>query len=177
MNTLGAFVRNWPRALSLRFKDAALAWQQANSVARYVSSYCAPLLSHRHQAADVRGTSHDLDYAINELMENVIKYAGSSEITLEVGVRESHIVINASTLSQDVEAERYRKRMSAMIAGDPQELLTKLIERRVELGETGSGLGLLSLRADYGAELAFEFKPVAGGKRRVTTQTRLPIRH
>lgn len=174
---LGAFRRDWAASLSVRFSAAPRAWKEADRISRYLSGYLRGALTDRHPELTVRHATADLSYAVNELVENAVKYVDGGELGIEVGFDARHVLLNQSTLSNAAAAKRYQQRMSAMLNSDPTELIVRMVELRVELGNTeGSGLGLLSLMADYGAELAFEFKTVAPGMQRITTQAHLPLR-
>ncbi|WJH38731.1 hypothetical protein N7E02_05050 (plasmid) [Aliirhizobium terrae] len=52
---------------------------------------------------------------------------------------------------------RFQNLLTDILSADPGELLIQQIEANAVFNASGSGLGILALLADYGAELAWEF--------------------
>ena len=50
--------------------------------------------------------------------------------------------------------------LATLLASDPSEAYFKRIEESAVSGQSGSGLGFLSLMMDYGIRFGFRFRPV-----------------
>jgi hypothetical protein len=130
-------------------------WDAANHVAQFLSAWLEATLNQRNFSLD------SLNYVINELMENAIKYAADGRIELAVCVANDALLVSLSHPLSTERAKIYQELASLVFEGDPDVLFAEIIERNaVSDGQeqTGAGLGLISLRQNYAAGLAFEFQ-------------------
>lgn len=159
--------------LELALPSQWAGWESAGRVAQFVDSWLKLSLQSRDLALA------DLSYAVNELMENAVKYCTAGSIELSATCTEAALVLTLRHCATPAHAARYLAHAHELMERDPFELLAESVERNALNPEhSGSGLGLLSLLSDYGAALGFEFveredqQPVA-----VTTQAHLPWLH
>ncbi|MBC7951005.1 MAG: ATP-binding protein [Rhodospirillaceae bacterium] len=122
---------------------------------------------------EIRGA---VNYIANELLENAMKYSEehlSQPITIKL-VLESGSVLFVETNATNADRGRSFQAFVTELAGaDPAELYVTQLERGVETG--GSGLGLITMVNDYGAQLGWKFDDLGDGAVRVTTQVLLEI--
>lgn len=149
-------------------------WDAANHVAQFLSAWLEATLKQRDFSLD------SLNYVINELMENAIKYAADGRIELAVCVANDALLVSLSHPLAIDRADIYEGLANRVFEGDPDLLFAQIIERN-ELADgqeqTGGGLGLISLRQNYGARLAFAFENVTDSVLvQTTTQVSLPWR-
>nr|WP_208995384.1 hypothetical protein [Roseibium hamelinense] len=102
---------------------------------------------------------HSIGYLLNEILENAVKFreTGNIEVicSLENGRFEAGI---ANVISRET-TDSFQKHLNVMLKKDPGELLLERIEANALDPESGgSGLGLLTLMNDYGAELGWQFE-------------------
>lgn len=103
-------------------------------------------------------TTQQLVVAVQELLENLVKYSesGSAELDFELGVVDGQPTAKIGTMNRASaahlsEAKRMLERTIA--APDPLELFQALLATSGE--RKGSGLGLVRLRAEAGLALSF----------------------
>jgi hypothetical protein len=182
MSVLGEFNSNAQRdaELLLTLPLALAPWDAANRVSVFLEAWLSGALLARGMA------SADVNFAVNELMENAIKYASEGSIELTLGFENSGLRIAISHPVTADRAQRYREIAATLITDDASELFAQIIERNAESANapslsaqpggvsTGAGLGLLSLKMDYQASLAFAFTLDVMGAPHVTTQIWLP---
>jgi hypothetical protein len=127
---------------------------------------------------DSRDTISQLVTAVQELLENLIKYseAGAAALDFELFVLDGQPAVRIATVNNASaahlsEAEQILARIVA--AADPLELFQSLVASSGE--RKGSGLGLVRLRAEAGLALSYA---VQHGRlsieARRTVQARLP---
>lgn len=162
--------------LALSLPQALAPWDAANRVAVFLHAWLEQPLRERELNLD------DLNFVVNELMENAVKYSGVGTIELSVCFEERGIrfsVINESSLGS---ARRYLRLATDLLDRDPDELFAEIIEHNA-LGSTnvGAGLGLVSMRQNYHAQFGFHFRGVSDaahapseGFARIHTQVCLP---
>lgn len=162
--------------IALSLPQALAPWDAANRVAVFLHAWLEQPLRERELNLD------DLNYVVNELMENAVKYSSVGTIELsvcfeELGIRFS--VLNESSLGS---AKRYLRLANDLLARDPDELFAEIIEHNA-LGTSaaGAGLGLVSMRQNYDAQFGFYFRGVSDaanapseGFARIHTQVCLP---
>lgn len=158
--------------LELALPSQWAGWESASRVALFVDGWLKSSLQCRDLALA------DLSYAVNELMENAVKYCAGGGIELSATFTDTSLILTLRHAATPAHAARYLAHAHELIKRDPFELLAESVERNALNPEHGSGLGLLSLLNDYGASLGFEFvdhedqQPVA-----ITTQAHLPWLH
>jgi hypothetical protein len=110
------------------------------------------------QGGNANEARHGINYLVNELMENAIKFRDAQFDAVEVmalledGVFEIRVVNHAAP---EV-AERFQGILAELTGRDPGELLLERIEANAMGDDAGaSGLGILTLMNDYGAQFGW----------------------
>jgi len=146
-------------------------WDAANRVAGFLDTWLETALLERS------GSVESLNYVVNELMENAVKYAHAGSIELSVGFEVESLRVSLVHPVSSMHAVRYREMADDLIARDPDELFAEIIERNAlndAVTQHGGGLGLVSLRQNYQAELGFGFQDLLNDLVLATTQVCLP---
>ena len=161
--------------------DFPVRWSQCSATADFFAEYFAAVHACRSDDEAVRnefiGT---LSYIVNELVENAVKFSVGETVEVTVCVADDELValvtnqILAATV--DALAEKFRE----LVSGDPQEMLFARVEANAENPDSGaSGLGFLTMMADYGARLGWRFGAVQDNPHNVLLKTmaRLQVRN
>ena len=149
-------------------------WSYAGRLADYVAGYFRTELAATagDQAADAAAF---LTYAVNEMVENAVKFGQGEEIQLRAGLMDKQLLVCVSSRAEAASALRYQQVVEEIAAGDPLMLLMERVERNALEGPSaGSGLGLLSIMTDYGASLGWRFQQQEAAVA-ISTMARLQI--
>jgi hypothetical protein len=162
--------------LSLSLPKVLAPWDAATRVAFFLNAWLELSLQQRGVLAE------DLNYVVNELMENAVKYSDEGSMELAVFFEADALRLSLSHPVSALHATRYQALAQALVERDPDELFAEIIERNALAGQsngaepvtqspgpTSAGLGLVTLRQNYHAELGFAFHASL-----VTTQVSLP---
>jgi hypothetical protein len=101
-------------------------------------------------------------FIANELLENGMKYNFDPSYPITISLQcSSEVALFTLMNTIDPSAvERLQSYFRDLLAGDPLELyLAQLEQNAREEDSTGSRVGILSMRLDYGAALVWEFQP------------------
>lgn len=162
-------------ALEIAIHDGwSRRWSYAGRLADYVAGYFRADLDSAAgaQAADAVAF---VTYAVNEMVENAVKFGQGEEILLRARLDGGEMLVMVSSFAPAETARRYQAVVEEIAAGDPLMLLMERVERNaVEGPSAGSGLGLLSIMTDYGASLGWRFQE-QGAVVAISTMARLPI--
>ncbi len=153
----------------------ARRWSYAGRLADYVAAYFRADLElvGADQLADA---SAFLTYAVNEMVENAVKFGRGEEIELRARLLRDHLQVIVISRAEAETAHRYQQVVQELADGDPLMLLMERVERNaVEGPSAGSGLGLLSIMTDYGASLGWRFQHAQDTAVAISTMARLPI--
>jgi hypothetical protein len=158
--------------ISLTLPHTLAPWDAANRVAVFLDRWLDKSLCERGVNAQ------DVSYIVNELMENAVKYGSDGAICISIGFATDGVVIDLSHATSPQRAEKYHALARSLVQRDPEELFMEIIEKNSAASDTneaktGAGLGLISLRLDYQAELSFCFQSHGDGHC-VATQVLLP---
>lgn len=153
----------------------ARRWSYAGRLADYVSAYFRADLSSVGSDQSAEAAAF-LNYAVNEMIENAVKFGRGQEIELRAKLLREHLQVTVTSRAEPEAAQRYRQVVQEIAAGDPLMLLMERVERNaIEGPSAGSGLGLLSIMTDYGASLGWRFQPVQEASVSISTMARMPI--
>jgi hypothetical protein len=125
---------------------------------------------------------HAVTYIANELLENAMKYHERDEeipIKIHLELRRDHIIVSVSNGIGAGQTELYKAFVERLQEGDAGDLLAEQQEESAKHNDsTVSCLGLLTMIADYDAQLDWRFEPHPGqsGTMMVTTIAVLPLR-
>ena len=130
------------------------------------------------QQAEVKSA---VSYIANELLENAMKYGvpkSAFPISIEVHLNPDLIIFQLSNSISLKQTSAFQNHIENLLDADPQELyIAKLEKNALEENSEESGLGLLTMLNDYGAELGWKFEaiPQQPTEVAVTTMVQLKI--
>ena len=161
--------------------DFAVRWSQCSATADFFAEYFATVQACRYEDESARsefiGT---ISYIVNELVENAVKFSVGETVEVTVVVEDDELValVANQILAATVDAliDKFRE----LVSGDPQEMLFARVEANAENPEAGaSGLGFLTMMADYGVKLGWRFAAVHDNPNNVLLKTmaRLQVRN
>lgn len=150
-------------------------WSHAGRLADYVARYFGSYLRVVSQQVQSEGGAF-LAYAVNELIENAVKFGQGGEIAISAGVVGEELILHVTSSAPSESADRYRGLVEEIAAGDPLSMFIERVERNALEGPSaGSGLGLLTMMTDYGARLGWRFQALDGAGCRIDTMARWPL--
>lgn len=158
--------------LSLYPTDLVQYWNRCGLTADFVASfmtYCYP---------DHKVVKNSFSVILNELLENAVKYSikGSADIDIMIfSVGKDTVVFevqNQVDVSHYESLRTYSHELS-QIADLEKKYLDILKQDRVH--PDSSGLGLITLKKDFKAQLGFSFYRVSGSVYRVCVQSIIKI--
>jgi hypothetical protein len=136
-------------SLSIHFLplDLVAEWARCGEAADFLARFLTHDFEDRETAGSVLST------AINEVVENAVKFSSDKRVAALVTVAEysTHVTIRASNAISAAQAERFADALSRITAGDPEALFAERLAHPPETG--GAGIGLIMLRKDYGASI------------------------
>jgi hypothetical protein len=134
------------------------------------------------EAARQHELRHTITYIANELLENSMKFhiqGRDIPISIHLELSDSNISVTASNGVDGDQADRYITFVRQLLASDPNELLIERLESGASEGNGNvSGLGLVTMITDYGAQLGWNFECAdsSTGIGLVTTRAVLALR-
>jgi len=156
-------------------------WSQCSATAEYLAEYFAAVhalrCSDEAARSDFVGT---LSYVVNELVENAVKFSMGDSVEVTVSIEDEELV---AVVSNQIRAETVGgllEKFGGLVAGDPQEMLIARVEANALNPDARvSGLGFLTMMADYGATMGWRFGAVADNPENVllTTMARIQMRN
>ncbi|HVW54578.1 MAG TPA: ATP-binding protein [Rhizobiaceae bacterium] len=120
---------------------------------------------------------HSIGYLVNELLENALKFRALGDIAIETTLEGNRFEMRVTNVIEVDVAEKFQAVLTELTTGDPGQLLIEKIERNAaEPDGGGSGLGLLTLMNDYGAQLGWKFiEGASAGLMRLETYASLSL--
>ena len=162
-------------------------WRNNGLSADFLGDYVTTFLPTRDGTGAVGNQQNEIRHAVafiaNELLENAMKYH-ERDVDIPVGIHleltSDRIAVSVSNGIGAVQAERYSAFVADLLEGDAGDMLFRQQEESAKSNEsTMSGLGLLTMMNDYGAQLGwrFEIHPVRLGMITVTTSAVLALKN
>ena len=149
-------------------------WQAVGEVADFMADYLAA--QQPGDARAVRQLRDSASFVINELLENAVKYSRNGTIRGSGSADDETWTFLISHDSSGETADGLVQFLDRLAASTPEELMIEQVERNAELGsDSGSGLGIVSILADYGATMAWKIEAVGDGRWMISTLARLPV--
>lgn len=150
-----------------------LGWRHSGLTADFIAEamampYAGSKALHTH-------VHHNIGYLSNELIENAVKFRQPGKIVIEACVLDGVFLMRVRNEIDGETSIRFQKLLENMLSIDPGELLIQQIEANAASDAGGSGLGLLTLLADYEARMAWEFENAGEGRVRLTTTASLAL--
>jgi hypothetical protein len=126
---------------------------------------------------------HSVGYIANELLENAMKYHQADveiPIKIHLELASDHITVSVSNGVSVVQAGLYKAFVEHLNQGEAADLLLQQQEESARSSESAiSSLGLLTMIADYDAQLdwRFDFHPTQSESMIVTTSAVLTLKN
>ncbi|MFK4770750.1 slr1658 superfamily regulator [Rhizobium sp. ZW T2_16] len=150
-----------------------LGWRHSGLTSDFIADAMAlPFSASKTLHADIH---HSIGYLSNELIENAVKFRQPGKIMIEACVIAGVFLMRVSNDIDIETSQRFQDILTKILAADPSELLIGQIEANAASDATGSGLGLLTLLADYDARMSWEFEPLGGDRIKLTTTASLTL--
>ncbi|MBC7905383.1 MAG: ATP-binding protein [Rhodospirillaceae bacterium] len=159
--------------LKQRWRNNGLS---ADFLADYVTTFFPRVENDPKSLARQQEIRGAVNYIANELLENAMKYSDehlTQPISIKLVMEADSILFVESNATNAARGRAFQAFVTELATSDPTELYVTQLERGVETG--GSGLGLITMVNDYGAQLGWKFDDLGDGAMRVTTQVLLEI--
>lgn len=148
-------------------------WSQCSATAEYFAEYFADV--HARRCADDAARNEfigTLSYIVNELVENAVKFSMGETVEVTVCLDGEELVALVSNQILATTVEGLVEKFRGLVSGDPQEMLVARVEANAVNPDAGvSGLGFLTMMADYGATLGWNFGAVQDNPHNVLLKT------
>ena len=158
-------------------------WRNNGLSADFLAGYLSTFFPGDDQASAARQAEikDAISFIANDLLENAMKFSHAlSQHTVTI---EMFLDVNAVRLYtvNDIAPERvgpFQQFIDKLLTVDTNDLYIEQLERNATAeGDSGSGLGFLTMINDYGAHLAWQFSSPAetAGRVVLTTMVQLPV--
>ncbi len=146
--------------LTLMPLDLIAQWQRCGIAADFLANYLVFLFENRVSA------HHMLATGLNELIENLAKFSADKRRLVEVVVAHHghHLHILTFNQARGAQARALADRLDRMASTDPELLFLEQIEHTANNDRAASGLGLITIKKDYGALIGATLTPVDGAE-------------
>lgn len=153
--------------LTLSDGPLELGWRHSGLTSDFIAEAMSlPFAASKTLHANIH---HSIGYLSNELIENAVKFRQPGNIIIEACIAVDVFMMRVRNEIDTDTSARFQLILAKMLSAEPGELLIQQIEENAASDATGSGLGLLTLLADYDARLAWVFE--TSSKDRVTLTT------
>jgi len=151
--------------LTFHPEEFPVHWRRAALTADFAASWFG-------NAGD--GVADAISYALNELVENAIKFGNAGRVGVVVGLVGNELVMQVSNQLPRADVPKLRALLEEMVSEDPWELIVRRVEANAEDPESSrSGLGFLTLLTDYDARLGWHIVDATESHARLHTLVRL----
>ena len=159
-NSYGALVASVPSVstMKLRFFEGPLAldWMHCGASAKYIGEYYAGIAG--RQGLDTVDAGHSINYLLNELMENAVKFRAPGMVELQTSLLNGSFVLRLSNFIEPNIATKFQGLLEEITSRDAGDLMIERIEANAANPDGGeSGLGILTQMSDYGVQLGWSF--------------------
>ena len=151
--------------MTLRFFDGPLAldWMHCGASAKYIGEHYAGLAE--GHGLDPVDAGHSINYLVNELMENAVKFRAPGTVELEASLLDGSFTLRLSNFIGADTAAKFKVLLEEITSRDAGDLMIERIEANAADPDSGgSGLGILTLMSDYGVQLSWTFSPQDTGQ-------------
>jgi hypothetical protein len=136
-----------------------VVWTHCGATAELLSELYAGQAA--RAGKDENEAHHGINYLTNELLENAVKFrhAVANSIELDASFSDGVFEIRVRNHAEKEVATCFGQLLEQLNASDPSALLLERIEANaVGDSPSASGLGILTLMSDYGAEFTWQFE-------------------
>lgn len=144
--------------------DLIVQWHRCSMMSEFLAEYMALHFVERDAARQALSTG------LNELIENIAKFSADKRqrATLSIAHHGDHLRITTANEAEGQRARALAERLDRIAVSDAEELFLEQIEHTATNDRAASGLGLITIRKDYGALMGAEIQPVDGVQDRFT---------
>lgn len=155
-------------------------WRNNGLSADFLADYVTSFFPGTKDGPDVEARKAEfrgeVSYVANEILENAMKHSLNTlpyPITIRMILKENQILFVGTNTTSAASAQKFKAFVRKLASGDPAEIYMEILERSAESGE--SGLGLVTMINDYGANLAWEFECVSEDVYTVSTKVKINV--
>lgn len=149
--TQPSFKHNTISELSVRFVplDLVAHWRRCGLTADFLAHFVSYNFSNREAALNVIST------VLNELLENSVKFSldKARHVNLVISHYDDILAIETVNITDGENAEKLNDYVQKLVDADADRLFVEQIEHTANLEREASGVGLITLRKDYGATI------------------------
>ncbi|MEM1369018.1 MAG: DUF6272 family protein [Cyanobacteria bacterium P01_H01_bin.15] len=161
-------------------------WRNNGLSADFVADYLSTFFPGSKDNPEARRRHNEIKGAVsfiaNELLENSMKH-NYEPANQPVGFRldllqadqDIKVVLSARNSVSPENFESFRAFVTEFLNSDPEEFYLSQLEKSAEEDSSASGLGLISMRNDYGAQLGWKFESADLNTNWVTTMIQLIV--
>lgn len=130
-------------------------WKKCSLVADFFANYQSYNFENQQKAMSVLST------IINELLENAIKFTADQNKLVSISLRryDDNISIETVNLATKANATTLQKFIQTLETNNIEDLFFQQLEKAALSDEDSSGVGLISIIKDYGADVGIKIEP------------------
>jgi hypothetical protein len=140
-------------------------WSNCGATADFLGNLYARAAARAGKNA--KETRHGINYLANEILENAVKFRhpASGAIQIEARFQQGRFELQVRNYAEPAVAANFQTLLQELTSRDPGELMIERIEANaMDDTQGGSGLGILTMMNDYGAELGWRFTQTQDGE-------------
>ena len=168
------------RPIKQRWKNNRLS---AHFVADYFTNFLPSDEEDPNREQRIKSSKSAVSYVANELLENALKFNDeNSKYKVRFGIHfveeagEVTAVIFATNSIKPGAEDKLKVFIDQLLTSDPNELYVQQVEKSIEEDTAASGLGLLTMINDYGAEIGWKLETITGDDPVITVTTMAQIK-
>ncbi len=120
-----------------------------------------------------------VSYIANELLENAMKFNNENleyPISIRLNLDVDKLTFWLTNCINKIQAEEYQNFIEELLNSDPQEMYFQQLEKNAESENShSSGLGIITMINDYGAEVAWKFDNIENSQDNLTVVTMVEL--
>ena len=160
--------------------DWSLSSVTANFLASYFKSFFPVLDEHNPELTSQAEAEASISYIANELVENAMKFHHDKRVEMAINIKmyQDNLVFVAKNSVDPSTLGKFYGFIKELTSADPGELYIRHLEEGLEsLENTTSGIGFLTIMADYHASIGWKFDIIDATPNivTVTTMVQLPV--
>lgn len=158
-------------SLSILPIDLIVQWRRCSVTADFLGEYLSYLFEDRGAAAAA------LSAGVNEVIENLAKFSADKREPVSVDIAHYGDLLRITTrnVGRRANALALAARLDRMATEDAEDLFLEQLEHTASQDWAASGLGLITIKKDYGARLGVSLSPVEGAEDLVRVEFHLEL--
>lgn len=137
-------------------------WKQAGATSDFLGEIIAT--QGAKSGLDYSETRHCIIYLVNELLENAIKFCSPGDVEVRCSLENATFELVVINMIAPERVPGLQGLLAELTSRDPGELLIERIEANAaDENSSASGLGILTLMNDYGAQMGWHFSDASSG--------------